>query len=157
MPDSQGPPAAVDLALHRRLAVDLFNFVWTLLEKPQRSVEENDAMLNAACASCYHWGLVGQPVNQARGQWQISRVCSVLGLAESAAHHARRSLKICRQHNIGDFDLAFAYEALARAAAVAKNADRCRENLQLARDAANDIKEVDDREWLMKNLAEIQP
>ena len=157
MPDSQGPPAAVDLALHRRLAVDLFNFVWTLLEKPQRSVEENDAMLNAACASCYHWGLVGQPVNQARGQWQISRVCSVLGLAESAAHHARRSLEICRRHDIGDFDLAFAYEALARAAAAAKNAGLCRENLQLARDAANNIKEVDDREWLMKNLAEIQP
>lgn len=157
MPYAQNPPAAVDPALHRRMAVDLFNFVWTLLEKPARSVDENDAMLNAACASCYHWGLVGHPANQARGQWQISRVCSALGLAESAEHHARRSLEICRQHNLGDFDLAFAYEALARAAAVAKNAELCRQNLQFARDAAKDIKEDDDREWLMKNLAEIQP
>ena len=41
-------------------------------------------MLHAAHASRFHWGEVGEPVNFARGEWQISRVYAVLGRPEPA-------------------------------------------------------------------------
>jgi DNA-binding transcriptional MerR regulator len=53
------PSAPVDVADRRQLAVDLFNHVWTLLERSDRSPLEDDEMLHAAHASRYHWGEVG--------------------------------------------------------------------------------------------------
>ncbi|MCY1139283.1 hypothetical protein OWR29_14885 [Actinoplanes sp. Pm04-4] len=38
----------------RQLAVDLFNGVWTLLEKPDRTAEDDDRMLHMAHASRFH-------------------------------------------------------------------------------------------------------
>jgi hypothetical protein len=149
------PSATLDAAAHRKLAVDLFNFVWTLLDKADRSREEADTMLHAAHASRYHWGLVGAPVNLARGEWQVSRVYSVLARGEPAAWHAQRCLEICQQHGIGDFDLAYAYEALARAAQVAGRRDDCRRWRVLAAEAAGQIAEADDREQLDRDLATI--
>ena len=63
----------------KQLAKDLFNHVWTLLEKERRTTAEDDEMIHAAHASRYHWGKVGEPVNLARGEWQCSRVYAVLG------------------------------------------------------------------------------
>ena len=67
------PPVAPDLdqATRRALAVGLFNHTWTLLENPNRTPEQDDEMLHAAHASRYHWGEVGEPVNLARGEWQV--------------------------------------------------------------------------------------
>jgi hypothetical protein len=154
MPDQ--PQQPIDPALHRQLAVDLFNFVWTLLDKNERTADEIDAMIHAAHASRHHWALVGTAVNLARGEWQCSRVYSVLGRAEPARWHAQRCLDHCLAHGIGDFDLAFAYEALARAAAVAGQRDTCERNLELARAATADIKEDDDRQLLANDLATIE-
>ena len=138
----------------RRQAVDLFNYVWSLLDKKKRTREEDDAMLHAAHASRHHWGQVGKPVNLARGEWQVSRVYAVLKRAEPAQHHARRCLEICRKHKIGDFDLAYAYEALARAAAVVgdrKNALRYRELAEKV-----PIAKKEDREFFEKDLATVR-
>ena len=72
----------LDHATRRALAVGLFNYTWTLLENPDRTKEQDDEMLHAAHASRYHWGEVGEAVNLSRGEWQVSRVYSVLGRAE---------------------------------------------------------------------------
>lgn len=138
--------------IHRKFAVDLFNLVWELLEKAERSQEENDSMLHAAHASRYHWGQVGAPVNLARGEWQISRVYSVLNRLEPALYHARRCLEICQQNDIGDFDLAYAYEALARATALAGDRTECKIYHELARKAGEMIREEDDKELFFKDL-----
>ena len=106
---------AIDAETHRQLAVDLFNHTWTLLETTDRTPMQDDEMLHAAHASRHHWGVVGEPVNFARGEWQCSRVYAVLGRAEPALWHGRRCLAICEEHGIGDFDVAFAWEAIARA------------------------------------------
>ncbi|WP_078660773.1 MerR family transcriptional regulator [Streptomyces sp. NRRL B-24484] len=156
MTDSAAQPAATapdDGG--RRLAVDLFNGVWRLLEKEDRTVEEDDRMLHMAHASRHHWGEVGQPVNLSRGEWQCSRVYSVLGRGEPAIHHAARSLAICREHGIGDWDLAFAYEALARAHAVAGDAVQARVWTEQALAAAEDIAEDDDRELVLTDLESV--
>ena len=112
-------------------------------------------MLHAAHASRFHWGEVGEPVNFARGEWQVSRVYAVLGRSEPALFHARRCLEICRAHQIGDFDLAFAYEALARASAVAGRPDDAARYAELARQAGEQIAEQDDREIFFADLATV--
>ena len=99
----------------------LFNGVWTLLEKDDRSVEEDDRMVHMAHASCHHWIQVGTPLNRVRGEWQCSRVYATLERGEPALHHARRALEICTANGIGGIDLAFCHEAMARASAVDGN------------------------------------
>ena len=72
-------------------------------------------MLHAAHASRYHWGNVGEPVNLARGEWLCSRVYAVL--AAGAVGLACPSLPGAADRTGGgeDWDVAAAYEALARA------------------------------------------
>ena len=98
---------------------------------------------------------VGTPENLERGEWQVSRVYSVLGRSEPAIYHARRCLELCQAHNIADWDLAFAYEALARAALVAGDRAACAEYLAQARAAAESIADAEDREHLHEELATI--
>ena len=89
MPDTPVKPGQAE---QRQLAATIFNHVWDLLEKPDRSLAEDDEMLHGAHASRYHWGVAGEPVHWARGEWQCARVYAVLGRAEPALHHAGRCL-----------------------------------------------------------------
>lgn len=43
-----------DPTLHRQLGIDLFNHTWELLDKPNRTRDEDDAMIHAAHASRFH-------------------------------------------------------------------------------------------------------
>jgi len=140
---------------HREFGVELFNYVWDMLDKPQRTQEEDDTMLNAAHASRYHWENAGTTLNIARGEWQIARVYSVLQRAEPALHHARRCLEICLENNFGDFDLAFAYEALARASDI--NGDEAKRDryVDQAIEAGKAIAEEDDKSYFMSELKTI--
>jgi hypothetical protein len=147
--------ATSDKKLHRTIAVDLFNAVWGLMDKADRTPEEDDAMLHAAHASRHHWSIAGSAVNLARGEWQVSRVYAVLGRAEPAGYHARRCMDICSANGLGDFDLAYAYEAIARAASIAGDHDACVRNIDLARHAADDIARDDDRKLLLADLETI--
>jgi hypothetical protein len=139
----------------RALAKTLFNGVWTLMERDDRTQDDDDRMLHMAHASRYHWGQVGEPVNLARGEWLCSRVYAVLQRAEPCHAHAQRVLDICERDGIRDFDLAFAYEALARASAVAGDAAAARAYTEQALAAAEDIAEDDDRELLLSDLESI--
>ena len=141
--------------LHKKLAVDLFNLTWDLLDKEDRTPEEADTMIHAAHASRFHWGEVGTPLEFERGEWQISRVYAVLDRPEAALYHARRCLDLCQANEIGDFDLAFAYEALARAYAIAGDADKSGEYIELAMGAAQQIEDEGNREYFESELATV--
>ena len=143
---------------HRAIGIELFNRTWDLMGKQDRSVEDDDAMLHMAHASAHHWradGSGGTPNNLARSEWQVSRVYTVLGRGEPAGYHARRCLEICQANGIGDWDLAYAYEALARAASTAGDFGAAHEWTEKARRAADDIAEDEDRELLLTDLASI--
>ncbi|GAA3161293.1 hypothetical protein GCM10010531_11160 [Blastococcus jejuensis] len=146
-PDDGAPVAGSD---ERTLAVDLFNGVWRLMETEDRTPAQDDRMLHMAHASRYHWEQVGAPANLARGEWQCSRVYAVLGRAEPCLHHARRVLELCEEHGIGDWDLGFAHEALARAHALAGDAAAAQAEVSLA--LAVDIADADDRALLLSDL-----
>lgn len=91
-------------------------------------------------------------MHRARGEWQCARVYAVLGHPEASLRHARSVLDICRREGIGDFDLAFAYEALARAHTVAGDADEARRWADQARAACADIADEADREIVLADL-----
>ncbi|HEX8080923.1 MAG TPA: hypothetical protein VF557_11975 [Jatrophihabitans sp.] len=143
---------------HRAIGVELFNRVWELMDKQDRTVEEDDAMLHMAHASAHHWRAEGTGAtanNLARSEWQVSRVYAVLGRGEPAGYHARRCLQICQANGIGDWDLAFAYEALARAAGVAGDTAVAASWTDQALRAVEDIAEDEDRKAVLTDLATI--
>jgi hypothetical protein len=131
---------------HKKFAVDCFNLVWSLMEKKSRTKEEDDRMVHAAHASRFHWGEIGTPTEFERGEWQISRVYSVLKRSQPALYHAKICLEICQENQIGDWDIAFAYEAMARAHAVAGQKEESRKYIELAQRAAEQIKEKGDKD-----------
>ena len=137
---------------HKRAAITLFNLVWSLLDKKDRTKQEDDKMVHAVHASRFHWGEIGTPVEFERGEWQISRVYSVLNRPGSALYHAKRCLDICKEHNIGDFDIAFAYEAMARAHAVAGDKSDCEKYIKLAKEAGEQIKKKEDKDLFFGDL-----
>jgi DNA-binding transcriptional MerR regulator len=147
----------LDAAAHRRLGVDLFNYTWTLIEKADRSAAETDEMIHAAHASRYHWSKAGTTVNLGRGEWQIARVYCVLGRAEPALWHAARCLAYAeRAAASGEteaWDLPAAYEAMARAHAIAGDIAAATSWRDRAREALASISEADDREVIEGDLA----
>jgi hypothetical protein len=134
----------------RQLGVDLFNEVWRLME----TREDDERMVNAAHASAFHWAAAPEckPENRARSEWQISRIYTVLGRGEPAVWHAQRCLEWCESAGIGDWDLAYAYEALARAHAASGTGEADAWKAK-AREAGDAISDEEDREHFEEDYA----
>jgi hypothetical protein len=109
-------------------------------------------MLHLAHAARHHWGRVGTALHRVRGEWQCSRVYAVLDMPVPALFHAQKVLEICQREGIADFDLAFAYEALARASALAGDESEARRWAELARGACEQVAEEADREIVIADL-----
>jgi DNA-binding transcriptional MerR regulator len=152
------PAEALDRETHRRLGVDLFNKTWTLMEKEGRTPAEDDELLHCAHASAYHWLQVGTAANRARSEWQCSRVYAVLGRPEPSLYHARRCLELVEgsPQEMEQFDLPGACEALARAHALAGDADEALRWLDRGRAEAAKIEDEDDRAIIEADLSSIQ-
>ncbi|MFW9786774.1 MAG: hypothetical protein ACFFE1_03820 [Candidatus Thorarchaeota archaeon] len=153
-----------ELENHHKMAAQYFNQTWELMEKEDRTKEDDDLMIHSAHASRYHWGVLvasdkyekAGPENLERGEWQVSRVYTVLKRPEPALYHAQRCLDICKENEIGDWDLAFAYEAMARAHSIAKNKEETNKFLQLGKEAGERIKKKEDKEYFMSEIKTIQ-
>jgi hypothetical protein len=78
-------------------------------------------------------------------------VCTVVGLAEPALRHGHRCLDICEEHGIGDWDRAYAYEAIARAYKTAGAVPEAEAYKKLASEVP--IAANDDREHFAEDLA----
>lgn len=133
---------------HKHFAISLNGKTWELLDKPNRSAEENEMMLYTAHASCYHWRQSGTGVHHQRGEWMIARVNTVLGYAETALRHASRAMELYHAHRkeMADFDLAFAHEVVARANALAGNKTEAQAHIRLAVEAGEKIADKEDRD-----------
>jgi hypothetical protein len=153
--DSAIPNVTLDPATQRQLGVDLYNSTWTLLEKPDRTDPETDELIHRAHASRWHWGQVGEAVNLARGEWLCARMYALLGRGEPAVWHARRCVQIDEAAGLADWDIASAYEAMARALLVSGDRAGAAEWKAKATAALDGIAEADDREVIEKDLAGI--
>jgi DNA-binding transcriptional MerR regulator len=145
----------LDGPAHRTLGTALFNHVWTLLERPDRTPAQVDELIHAAHASRFHWSRADdpEPTNLARGEWQCSRVYAVLGRAEPALWHARRCLAINDANGRGDWDIAAAYQAMARASGVAGDPVAAADWKAKATAALDGIADRDDRDVIEGDIA----
>jgi tetratricopeptide (TPR) repeat protein len=127
---------------------------WGLLDKANRTSEENELMLYTAIASLRHWLDVGTGVHRQRGEWLIARVYSVLGQAEAALRHTDRCLALTEDYAdlMEDLDHAFSYECVARANAIAGNRNEALTYVRLAEEAGRAIAGEQDREYFLDDL-----
>jgi hypothetical protein len=139
---------------HEHFAKSINGRVWELLQKPDRSQIESDEMLHAAHACAYHWKFVGTAVHQQRGEWLISHVHVALGHAVEAVRHAERCFELTQANKgiLKDFDIAYAFEGLARAHAMIGDQKMAEEFLYLAQQAGNGIVDEEDKSIFMNDF-----
>lgn len=136
---------------HKYFAQSTNGRVWELLQKPSRSQAENDEMLHAAHACAFHWRFAGTAVHQQRGEWLISHVHAVLRQSREALRHAERCFEWTESHRemMKDFDIAYAFEGLARAHAMMGDHHVAQEFFDLAGQAGRAIANEEDRAIFM--------
>ena len=76
-------------------------------------------------------------------------------MGESALYHGQHALKYCLDNNIGDFDLAIAYEAVARAYALPGKDTEKEAYVERAKEESMGIAEQDDLEYFLSELETI--
>jgi len=120
---------------------------WQLLQKENRTPEEEERMIGAAHASHCHWQAVGGVVEAQRGLWLVSHVYAELGLGEPSLRYAHRCLQLTDRHpeQMQDFDRAYAFEGMARAAAVAGDGGTAARYRALAGETGATIANGEDR------------
>jgi len=113
--DKVDPPTDGDW--HRTQAIAANNAVWELVGKPDRAEDDQESMLRSAYAAAYHWQRAtgSTPANEARASYLIAKALVLTGQPAASLRSARRSLQVCLDHELVDFDLAYAHEACARA------------------------------------------
>jgi len=139
---------------HHYMGIEMNNQTWGLLDKKDRSEQDNIKMINFAKASLYHWRKSDKykVVNEQRGQWLISHVYAILDKSYEALSYAKETLKITEDNNLKDFDLAYAYESIARAHSISENIDESEEWYKKAKTAGDLIADTKDKEYFIVDL-----
>jgi len=145
-------------AAHQFFAAHCFNAAWDLMEKSNRTAEENEQMLRLSLASHWHWTQRNDYTakTQSIAYWQTARIYALLSQADNARRYAQLCLKTGHNQDVAPIYLAYAYEALARAEAVAGNKQEMARYLAEARQIANTIAESDSKQQLLDDLATIK-
>ena len=125
-------------AAHRYFAAECFNRAWDLIDKHDRTPEEDEDMIRLNQASLYHWSQREDCTNRnlSVGYWQASRICALLGQADNARRYGELCLRYSQDEEA--FYLGYAYEALARAESVAGQGEKAAKYLQDAHVAVQD-------------------
>ena len=144
-----------DQKMHHYMGIEMNIQTWNLLDKQDRTPQDDTRMVFFAHASLYHWLLSPEfkPVNEQRGEWLISRVYAVLGKGELALEHAEKCLALTEEHGFVDFDRAYAYEAMARAYAALGNKEQAKKYYDLAVQAGKEIKNEEDKKYFASDLS----
>ncbi|MEZ6056885.1 MAG: hypothetical protein R3C01_09275 [Planctomycetaceae bacterium] len=137
---------------HQLFSTQCFNEVWDLIERPQRTENDDQLMLSTCYASIYHWLHRDDCVDQnlSIGYWQLSRVYSLLQNGPEAKRAAELCLKFSA--SLEPFYQGYAYEAMARATGIAGNTVEAKRLAVVARDFAGKVEEAESRDMLLKDL-----
>ena len=112
------PDASTDPAgdWHRAQGIECNNGVWEMVAA-ERTPADDEEMLRRAYASAYHWQRAARrtPVNEVRARHMLAKAHLLAGNAALSLRYAQSCLDGCVEHDLADFDLAYAHEALARA------------------------------------------
>ena len=145
-------PSFDRVAAHKYFSTQCFNQAWELIEKPDRTPEEDLRMVTLNQASLFHWQNRPDCTDQnlSIGYWQSSRIQSLLGNPAEARRYAELCLGLSLE--LDAFYLGYAHEALARASQVAGERAEALEHLERARHQARRVSRAEDRVLLEKDL-----
>lgn len=145
-------------AAHKFFATDCFNKAWDLIDKPERTAEEDEEMVRLSLTSHWHWTQRDDcsQTNISVGYWQTSRIYALLGQADNALRYGQLCLIVSQQANVPPFFLGYAYEALARAESLSGDSPALKSYLQEANNIADQIEDNDAKQMLLNDLATIQ-
>jgi hypothetical protein len=143
------------VAAHKHFSAGCFNQAWDLIEKTNRTPEEDRLMVTLNQTSIYHWLQRDDCTNEhlSVGYWQASRIQTLLGNANEATRFA----EVCLGYSgeLPPFYLGYAHEALARAHKLAGRAADAQRHLTLALELAAKIGKQGDRELLETDLSQL--
>jgi hypothetical protein len=141
---------------HKYYSTHCFNQAWDLIDKPDRSPDEDEEMIRLCQASIYHWTQREDCTNRhlSIGYWQCSRIYAMLNRGVEARRYADYSLRYAESEPA--FYRGYAYEALARAELCLSHEDGARSFLQQAEKLLEDIKDNSERELLKQDLASLR-
>jgi hypothetical protein len=157
--ESMGKKINFDLsAAHRYFSAECFNRAWDYIDKPVRTAEEDQAMLQLGLASLWHWTQRPDcaPTNLSIGYWQVARIYTLLGQVDMARQYGQLCLKVSQGEGVSPFYLGYAYEALARAESVAGDDAKKKEYLELANRLSEKLTDPEARKHLLADLATIR-
>ena len=141
--------------VHRQIGVERFNATWDLIDRPDRSADDDVELLLSAMTSRWHWGQVGGPEEISTGDWQVAHAAALLGLGDLALLFARRNLTTAEAQGWTGWRLASAHEGMARACAVAGDADGRARHLDAARAALDAEPDAEERQVIADQLATV--
>ena len=140
---------------HKKLSVDCFNRAWELLDKKDRTKEDDERMVSLAHASLAHWRMREDCTdrNLSIGYWQLSRVYAVLGQGDNAERYGGLCMHVSGQEP--PFYLAYAHEALARAALLNERRELFDKHLAEAKTLVSQVTDADEKKMLEDDLAQL--
>jgi hypothetical protein len=143
-------------AAHRYFSAQCFNKAWDLIEKTDRTPEDERLMVALNQASIYHWLQRGDCNSEhlSVGYWQASRIQALLGNAAEAL----RLGEVCLSYSgeLKPFYLGYAHEALARAHRLTADARESAQHLKLAQELAGKVGDKGERELLLADLEQLK-
>lgn len=130
--------------------------VWALLALPARTSEESQTLIDAAHASALHWAQSPNfsPKNKARALFLLATVYTAERQAEQARRYAESCLKYSESiaEQLDDFDLPYAYLAMARAYAIADKRAESMQFFTMARQAGAAIANEEDKKLFLNDF-----
>jgi hypothetical protein len=154
MPDEDIDAAAIT-EWDKRFAKVLFNGTWQLIDKPDRTGEEDLEMLLSVMASRWHWGQVGEAEQVATSDWQVGHVAALIGMGKLALIFANRNLAIAISEGWDGWRLASAHEGVARACSVLGDKEGLDRHFAEAETALAGETDDEDRELIASQLATV--
>jgi hypothetical protein len=148
--------SAVDTSdAHQHFSKHCFNRAWDLIDKPDRTPEDNERMIHLAHAALWHWSERPDCTskNFSIGYWQLSRIYALVGEGSHSAKYGRICLEITPQDDA--FLLGYAHEALARAEKIQGNIAKAKEHHAEATRLAKSLDDAESQMMLMNDLNNI--
>jgi hypothetical protein len=153
--DVPDTPDGSEDSWHRTFAVGAFNATWDLIDRSDRTADDDVTMLLTAMASRWHWGASGGEMQRRNGDWQVAHVASLIGLGDLALLFAQRTLTSAEAEGLDGWALASAHEGMARAHAALNNAEGRAHHITAAKAALDREPDAEDRDLIASQLATV--
>ena len=151
-------PTPEEMALwQRRLASQANNRAWSLSEKPSRTSEENEEMLQGAHTAMYLWKIVGNDNNKAHAAQLLAHVYATLKLGRPAAYYLAKSEPVFLAVTAAPWERALAHAVAANVAAANGDEALHREHFQTASEQVAALPDPEERAMLEATLGALPP